>query len=140
MDFSILLTAFENFGSAVGVCLTILTFWGLISKKPIAAFKNLIRKESKIANEEIEQQIQDSIEKLEQQIQDSAEKLKQYDEAITVLLRHSIVRIYQKYKATKKIPNHIREDILYLAEQYTQFEDTSYINMIVDDMRDWEVE
>lgn len=45
-----LFDGFQNFGSIIGVIITIVTFIGLISKRPKKALRNLIREEAKAAN------------------------------------------------------------------------------------------
>ena len=47
---TVLLAIFQNIGSVVGVCVTIITFFGLISKKPRAALKRMIKEGAEEAN------------------------------------------------------------------------------------------
>ena len=48
-----LLTIIETIGAVLGVILTIITFIGVISKKPREWFRNVIRDESMAANQGI---------------------------------------------------------------------------------------
>ena len=47
------LAVFETIGSVVGIIITLITFFGLISKKPKEAFKKIIREEVNNANQEL---------------------------------------------------------------------------------------
>ena len=78
-----LLIIFQNIGSVVGVCVTIITFFGLISKKPRAALKRMIKEGVEEANKEVNTKLT-AIE----------EKLKESDETDVVMLRHSITDLY----------------------------------------------
>jgi hypothetical protein len=51
------LAIFETIGSVVGIIITLITFFGLISKKPKEAFKRIIREEVNNANEELKLKI-----------------------------------------------------------------------------------
>jgi hypothetical protein len=78
-----LLVIFENIGSIVGVFVTVITFFGLISKKPRAALKKMIKEGAEEANKEVNVKLT-TIE----------EKLKKSDETDVVMLRHSITDLY----------------------------------------------
>jgi hypothetical protein len=79
--------AFKLIGSFVGILITLITFFTLISKKPRAAFRKVIREESQAANKGIEDRI-GSIEK----------DLKEAKENDIAMLRNTITHIYFKYK------------------------------------------
>ena len=50
---SSILKIFEDIGSFIGILITLITFFGLVSKRPLQAFKKVIREESKAANQEL---------------------------------------------------------------------------------------
>lgn len=78
-----LLVIFENIGSVVGIFVTLITFFGLISKKPREALKKMIKEGAEEANKEVNVKLT-TIE----------EKLKESDETDVVMLRHSITDLY----------------------------------------------
>lgn len=57
MDNVSFMTIFENIGSVVGILITLATFWGIISKKPIEALKKMIREESLNAQSEYHENV-----------------------------------------------------------------------------------
>lgn len=124
-----LLTIIETIGAVLGVILTIITFIGVISKKPREWFRNVIRDESMAANQGIVVQL-DKIEK----------RLDQSDITDQALIRNTITHIYIKYKDKKKIPHYEKENILSLFEQYKKLKGNSYIKQIVNEMKTWEEE
>ncbi len=67
------LAIFEAIGSVVGVIITLITFFTLISKRPIEAFRKAIREESKAANSDLKQEVEKINQKLEQ-FEDRAEQ------------------------------------------------------------------
>lgn len=78
-----LLVIFENIGSVVGILITLITFFGLISKKPRAALKRMIKEGAEEANKE-----------LDNKLTNIEAKLKESDETDIVILRHSITDLY----------------------------------------------
>ena len=83
MGLTQLLTIFQTFGAVIGVILTLITFWGIVSKKPKAKIRNAFREEAKEANKEFYEKIN----KIE-------EKFKNADKTDTALLRNAITAIY----------------------------------------------
>lgn len=132
------LAVFETIGSVVGIIITLITFFGLISKKPKEAFKKIIREEVNNANQELKQKISE----LEQQARERFDKIdtriNQSDETDLVLLRNTITHIYIKYKDTKKIPHYVKENVMYLFTQYKVLNGNSYVAQIVSEMQTWE--
>lgn len=132
------LAVFETIGSVVGIIITLITFFGLISKKPKEAFKKIIREEVNNANQELKQKILE----LEQQARERFDKIdtriNQSDETDLVLLRNTITHIYIKYKDTKKIPHYVKENVMYLFTQYKVLNGNSYVAQIVSEMQTWE--
>ena len=78
---------FKVIGSFVGILITLITFFTLISKKPRAAFRKVIREESQAANKGIEGRIKN--------IEGDLKEAKENDIAI---IRNTITHIYFKYK------------------------------------------
>lgn len=122
MIFTSLYEIFEIIGGIVGICITLITFWGIISKRPKAYFKNLIDTSIKENTSEI------------------LKKLDKHDAATLVSLRHSITGIYEKYKDEKKLPIHVKEDLCSLYSQYRNFNGNSYIVSLMELMEEWEIE
>ena len=132
------LAVFETIGSVVGIIITLITFFGLISKKPKEAFKKIIREEVNNANQELKQKISE----LEQQARERFDKIdtriNQSDETDLVLLRNTITHIDIKYKDTKKIPHYVKENVMYLFTQYKVLNGNSYVAQIVSEIQTWE--
>ena len=124
-----ILAIVEAIGAVLGVILTIITFVGVITKKPKEWFRKTIRDESTAANQGIVVQL-DKIEK----------RLDQSDITDQALIRNTITHIYIKYKDQKKIPHYEKENILSLFEQYKKLKGNSYIKQIVNEMKTWEEE
>lgn len=87
MTIASLLTVFETIGSIVGIFITLITFFGLISKKPRKAFRRAIREEVEKSNADLK----NKLEKIEEQIECSKEN----DIAV---IRNTITHVYFKYK------------------------------------------
>lgn len=129
MTFATLWTIFKGIGSGVGIIITLVTFWGLISKKPKAALHNMILNGCKAANSQIEDDMREVL-----------SRLNKNDQATVVSLRHSITNIYENYKQDKKFPIHVKEDLMSLLDQYDSFGGNSYVHTIVEEMKTWDVE
>ena len=117
----------EIIGSIVGVILTLITFFGVITKKPKEWFKQMIRDESTAAN----QPVIEKLDKLEQRMDNS-------DTTDLVVIRDRITHIYMKYCEKKQIPHYEKENLISLYERYQQLHGNHYIKMIVGEMKDWE--
>lgn len=87
MTIASLLAVFETIGSIVGIFITLITFFGLISKKPREAFRRAIREEVEKSNADLK----NKLEKIEEQIECSKEN----DIAV---IRNTITHVYFKYK------------------------------------------
>lgn len=117
----------EIVGSIIGTILTIMTFVGIISKKPKEWFRRLIREESIAANQG-----------LATQLTEIQNHLKESDETDQTILRNNITHIYFKYKKDKQIPHFEKENVLYLAEQYDKLKGNSYVKQIVEEIKTWD--
>lgn len=117
----------EIVGSIIGTILTIMTFVGIISKKPKEWFRRLIREESIAANQG-----------LVTQLTEIQNHLKESDETDQTILRNNITHIYFKYKKDKQIPHFEKENVLYLAEQYNKLNGNSYVKQIVEEIKTWD--
>ena len=117
----------EVVGSIIGTLLTIMTFVGIISKKPKEWFRRLIREESIAANQG-----------LVTQLTEIQNHLKESDETDQTILRNNITHIYFKYKKDKQIPHFEKENVLYLAEQYNKLNGNSYVKQIVEEIKTWD--
>lgn len=53
MGFAQLFAILQSLGAVLGVILTIITFWGVVSKKPKEKIRNAFREEAKEANKEL---------------------------------------------------------------------------------------
>lgn len=121
------LTIFQSIGAVVGVILTLITFWGVISKKPKEFFRTAIREEATAANREMKNEV-DGLKK----------KMESKDKTDLAILRNTLTHIYFKYKDAKKIPHYEKENVMYLFEQYSSLGGNSYVKQIVDEIKDWE--
>ena len=117
----------EVIGSIIGTLLTIMTFVGIISKKPKEWFRRLIREEIIAANQG-----------LVTQLTEIQNHLKESDETDQTILRNNITHIYFKYKKDKQIPHFEKENVLYLAEQYDKLNGNSYVKQIVEEIKTWD--
>ncbi len=120
------LSIFENIGSVIGVLITLMTFWGIVSKKPLEALRKMIREESKKVDEDFQNEVR--------QVLERADKC---DNTMIVLLRHAITETYEKYKDEKKFPTHVKEDIWSLYQQYESWGGNSYVHTLMEQMKDW---
>lgn len=117
----------ETIGSIVGVLLTLITFFGIVSKKPKDWFRRLIREESTAAN----QPLAEKLDKVESRMEEA-------DQTDLALIRNTITHIYMKYSKDKQIPHYEKENVLYLYKQYDKLKGNSYVCQIVDEMKTWE--
>lgn len=128
------LAIFETIGSIVGVLVTLITFFALISKRPIASLRKVIREESKAANTDLK----DEIVGISNKLGEIEDKQQSSDQVNLAILRNTITHIYFKYKDDKRIPHYEKENVLYLFEQYEQLKGNSYVHSIVDEIRTWD--
>lgn len=124
-----LFDGFQNFGSIIGVIITIATFCGIISKKPKKALRNLIREEAKAANQE-----------LEDDVKNVKEKLESNEQTTIAMIRHEITETYYKYRDNKKLPSNVKEDVLSLYERYEKLGGNSFVHSLIDEVKTWEIE
>lgn len=124
---TMLLGVLETIGSIVGIIITLITFFTLISKRPLQAFRKMIREESEAATAPIKKDVEEL-----------KERMKSNDEVDLVLLRNTITHIYIKYCKEEKIPHYEKENVKYLYEQYQAKGGNSYVKSITKKMDDWE--
>lgn len=125
-------------GGAAGALVTIITFFTLISKRPRAALRRIIREESKEANKELANKIEELETKSRERFDKIDKKNLENDETNLAMLRNTITHIYFKYKDVKKIPHYEKENLVSLYERYEQLHGNHYVKMIVEEMEDWE--
>lgn len=125
-------------GGAAGALVTIITFFTLISKRPRAALRRIIREESKEANKELADKLEELETKSKERFDKIDKKNLESDETNLAMLRNTITHIYFKYKDVKKIPHYEKENLISLYERYQQLHGNHYVKMIVDEMKDWE--
>lgn len=53
MGFAQLFAILQTLGTIIGIILTIIAFWGVVSKKPKEKIRNAFREEAKEANKEL---------------------------------------------------------------------------------------
>lgn len=129
MTGTVLLGIFETIGSVVGIIITLVTFWGIISKRPIEALKRMIREESKVAHQEYYENVQ--------KILDRADRC---DNTMMILLRHDIINTYEKYKDKKSFPIHVKQDVMGLVQEYQAWNGNSFALSLAKEMETWETE
>lgn len=115
----------EIVGGVLGSLLTIITFIGVISKKPREMFRKAIRDESANAN----QLLIEKLDKIEKRM-DAAETTD------LVMLRNCITALYFKYREKQEIPHYAKENWLYLYKEYKDKGGNSYVASITKDMQD----
>ena len=128
----------EIVGSVIGSLLTIMTFIGIISKKPKEWFRKLIRDESAAGNQDLEAKLTVAKQGLEEKLSDIQAHLKESDATDLVIIRDRITHIYMKYKDAKKIPHYEKENVIYLYEQYKELKGNSYVKQIITEMKTWD--
>ena len=129
-----------------GICggiVTILGFLSLILKGPKTLVKKMV---TEYGNELIKEQIEkndemmrkqfDSIKELLQEINEEQTKNK---EALLASLRHSITKIYVKYRGEKLLSERSKQDLCSLYATYESLGGNSYVHEIYDDMMKWDV-
>ena len=126
MSLGALSAIFQSIGGIVGVLLTLITFFGIITKKPKEKFRAMIREESKEANKE-------TFEKVKQ----IEAKIESNDKTDAAILRNAITEIYFHYQDKKEIPHYQKENVLYLYEQYEKLGGNSYIQNVVAEIKAW---
>ena len=125
-------------GGAAGALVTIITFFTLISKRPRAALRRIIREESTEANKELANKIEELEKKSKGRFDKIDKKNLENDETNIAMLRNTITHIYFKYKDVKKIPHYEKENLVSLYERYEQLHGNHYVKMIMEEMKDWE--
>ena len=126
---------FKGIGAVVGIILTLITFFGIVSKRPMKALRKLIREESDNANKELKDSIgvlQTTARKRFDQID---AKFSEVEGTNDDMLRNTLTHIYFKYKDEKKIPHYEKENVLHLAARY---KGNTYVHSIVDEMKTWD--
>ena len=129
MDNVTFMSIFEDIGSVIGILITLVTFWGIISKKPMEALRRMIREESKKADADFEADVRAVLERAER-----------CDSTMIVLLRHAITETYEQYKKEKCFPTHVKEDVFSLYQQYESWGGNSYVHQLIDEMKTWKTE
>lgn len=138
MTIATLWTVFKGIGSVVGILITLITFWGIISKKPLEAFKRNIRTECEKANEALKNQLIQQEQKIATNFTSIEKRITSTEQTDLALLRNTITHIYFKYKDDKKIPHFEKENVLSLYENYKRLGGNSYVKNIIREVQDWE--
>ena len=127
MTFLTFLEVIKIIGAVAGALLAIVSFIGLLTKKPKKWFADTVRQQSIEANKDLEEKINILM----------VEKEENKNRAI-VTYRHSITNIYEKYKDEKKLPGYVKQDLCSLYEQYEKLGGNSYVHTIVAEMKNWD--
>lgn len=128
-------TIFKGIGAAVGIILTLITFFGIISKRPMKALRKLIREESDNANKELKDSISTLQTTARQRFDQIDTKFADMEGTNDDILRNTLTHIYFKYKDEKKIPHYEKENVLHL---FARYKGNSYVATIVEEMKTWE--
>ena len=129
---------FKGVGSVVGIFITLITFFGLISKRPRNTLRKIIREESDNSNKELKQQLNSQGEKMDLKFACLNERLETVESNDVAIIRNTITHIYFKYKDEKKIPHYEKENVLYLYARYEALKGNSYVKNIIDEIKMWE--
>ena len=122
-----IIEGFHGIGNFASIVLTLIAFWGVISKKPKEKLKQTIMDTAKEANKDINEKVNQIDEKI--QISDKTD---------LAIIRNTITHIYFKYKDTKKIPHYEKENLISLYDQYERLGGNSYVKGIMAEMQNWE--
>lgn len=125
-------------GGAAGALVTIITFFTLISKRPRAALRRVIREECEEANKPVREKIDELEKQAKERFNKIDKKNENNDETNLAMLRNTITHIYFKYKDQKKIPHYEKENVISLYERYENLHGNHYVKMIMEEMKDWE--
>lgn len=128
-------TIFKGIGAAVGIILTLITFFGIVSKRPMKALRKLIREESDNANKELKDSISTLQTTARERFDQIDTKFADMEGTNDDILRNTLTHIYFKYKDEKKIPHYEKENVLHL---FARYKGNSYVAAIVDEMKTWE--
>lgn len=131
-------TIFKAIGSVVGIIITLITFWGIISKKPLEAFKRSIRTECDKSNEPLKEQITNQTQAINTKFSQMEQRLGSAEQTDLAILRNTITHIYFKYKDDKKIPHFEKENVLSLYENYERLGGNSYTHDLVNKIKEWD--
>ena len=129
---------FKGIGSVVGILITLITFWGIISRRPLEAFKRSIRTECERANEPLKSQLTQQEQDITTKFTLMEDRMVSAEQTDLALLRNTITHIYYKYKDDKKIPTFEKENVIYLYENYKRLGGNSYVVEIVNKIKEWE--
>lgn len=122
-----IIKGFHGIGNFASIVLTLIAFWGVISKKPKEKLKQTIMDIAKEANKDINEKVN----KIDEKIQIS-------DKTDLAIIRNTITHIYFKYKDIKKIPHYEKENLISLYDQYERLGGNSYVKGIMAEMQNWE--
>lgn len=125
-------------GGCAGAIVTLITFFALVSKRPRAALRKVIREECEEANKPVREKIDELEKQAKERFNKIDKKNESNDETNLAMLRNTITHIYFKYKDIKKIPHYEKENLISLYERYEKLHGNHYIKMIVGEMKDWE--
>lgn len=126
---------FKGIGAVVGIILTLITFFGIVSKRPMKALRKLIREESDNANKELKDSINFLQTTARERFDQIDKKFSEVEGTNDDMLRNTLTHIYFKYKDEKKIPHYEKENVLHLAARY---KGNTYVHSIVDKMKTWD--
>lgn len=126
---------FKGIGAAVGIILTLITFFGIISKRPMKALRKLIREESDNANKELKDSISTLQTTARERFDQIDTKFADMEGTNDDILRNTLTHIYFKYKDEKKIPHYEKENVLHL---FARYKGNSYVATIIEEMKTWE--
>ena len=129
---------FKGIGAAIGIIITLITFIGLVSKRPRAALRKLIKEEADNANKDLKEQIKSQGERMDLKLKGLEKRLGVVEANDVAQIRNTITHIYFKYKDQKTIPHYEKENVMYLYARYEALGGNSYVRGIVKEMESWE--
>lgn len=134
MTVATLVAIFQSIGSIVGILITLITFFGLVSKRPRAAFRKVIKEEAEAANEPVTTELNH----IKGELTTINERLNNSDQTDVAIIRNTLTHIYFKYKDKKKIPHYEKENFMSLYERYIKLKGNSYVKTIAKEVQSWE--
>ena len=112
-----ILAILSTLGGTAGAVITIVTFITLLSKKPKAWIKKIIKSQNEESNQELKVLLNEINKKIEQN-----------KDASLAALRHEITDMYDTYYPAGYLPVNIRKDLISLYSAYEKCGGNSYVS------------
>lgn len=161
MDWLQISDILQLIGGSAGAIITIAGFFAAVTKRPKMWIQKTILEHTEPGLEKLEDklteevgkrmdeitgivqqkvdEIQTQMDAIQEQINEIQKKTETVQMANVCTLRHDITSIYETYRAEKKLPVLVHQDLCYLYHYYELEGGNSYVHDICEEMKDWEV-